>query len=135
MVLNVQLAGKSKVTRLNAKTGNTYPLVRLPKAFANEIGNTAKMYEVWKNGSRSLIITFPKSSELKEVIQPKPEVIQLNCSNDVEERLLELESQISELRTLLLLNESPRFHKNKNRWARGDSNARPSPCKGDVITS
>jgi len=102
----MQLVGKSKVTRLNAKTGITYPLIRLPKAFANEIGSTAKMYEIWKNSSRSLIITFPKSSESKEVIQ-------LDCKKDFEERLLELESQISELKSLLLLNEGDSFHKTK----------------------
>ena len=129
----MQLVGKSKVTRLNAKTGITYPLIRLPKAFANEIGRIAEMYEIEKGSSRTLLVTFPKSFESKEVIQPKPKVIQLDCQKEVEERLLELESEINTLKSLLFLNESAKSLKIKNRWARGDSNARPSPCKGDVI--
>jgi hypothetical protein len=51
----MQLVGKSKVTRLNAKTGITYPLIRLPKAYANEIGKTAEFYEIEKNDSRGLL--------------------------------------------------------------------------------
>ena len=64
----MEVVGKSKVTRLNAKTGITFPLIRLLKAFADEIGRTAKMYEVEKNNSRALLITSTKSSESKEVI-------------------------------------------------------------------
>ncbi len=99
----MQLVGKSKVTRLNAKTGITYPLIRLPKKFADEIGRTAEMYEVEENSSRALLITFPKSSESKEVIQPKPEVIQLHSQKDVEERLLELELQFKEIKEAIFL--------------------------------
>jgi hypothetical protein len=102
----MQLVGKSKVTRLNAKTGITYPLIRLPKAFADEIGRTAKMYKIERNSSRTLLITFSKSLESKKVIQPEPEVIQLDSQKDVEERLLELESQIADLKPLILQNDS-----------------------------
>jgi hypothetical protein len=42
----MQLVGKSKVTRLIAKNGITYPLIRLPKTFSNEIGGTVKMFEI-----------------------------------------------------------------------------------------
>jgi hypothetical protein len=34
----VQHIGKSKVTKLNAKAGVVYPLIRLPKTYANELG-------------------------------------------------------------------------------------------------
>ena len=68
-----------------------------------------------------------------------PEVIQLEDQQCVEERLLELESQISELKSPLLFNESANFYKNtkeaQNQWARGDSNARSPTCEGDVITN
>ena len=108
----MQLVGKSKVTRLNAKNEITYPLIRLPKSFSNEIGSTVEMFEIEEDNSRSLLITFPKSFESKEVIQPKleviqpqPKVIQLNNEKSVEERLLGLESEINELKSLLLLNE------------------------------
>ena len=128
----MKLVGKSKATRLNAKTGITYPLVRLPKAFTNKIGSIAEMNEIEKGSSRTLLVTFPKSFESKKVMQPKPKVIQLDCQKEVEERLFELESEINALKSLLFLNESAKSHKIKDRWARPNSNRRPSPCKGDV---
>ncbi len=136
----MQLAGKSKVTRLKAKTEIIYPLIRLPKAFADEIGKTAEIYKIENDGCRSLLISFPRSLDSKEVIQPSPKVIQpehkviqLFCQNHVEERLLKLESEIKELKSLLLLNEGSHFHRNKNQsiseWARPDSDRRPPPCQ------
>jgi len=50
-------------------------------------------------------------------------IIQNSSDFNLESRLNALESEISELKSLLLLNESPNLHKIKNRWARGDSNA------------
>jgi hypothetical protein len=50
---------------------------------------------------------------LKEVIRPKPKVIQLDYKKDVEERLLVLESEINESKSFLLLNESVKINKNK----------------------
>jgi hypothetical protein len=38
----MQHIGKSKVTRLNAKAGVVYPLIRLPKTCADEIGKVAR---------------------------------------------------------------------------------------------
>lgn len=102
----MELVGKSKVTRLNAKNGITCPLIRLPKAFANEIGSIVKMYEIAKDSSRALLITSQKSSESKELIQPELKVTQLDCEKGGEERLIELESEINDLRSLLLLNET-----------------------------
>jgi hypothetical protein len=52
-----------------------------------------------------------------------------DCGDLIEKRFSSLESQIAELKSLLLLDESFSLHKIQNRWARGDSNARPSPCK------
>ena len=69
------------------------------------------------------------------VLQPDVEVVKPCGGRDNDLRLKALESQIAELKSLILLNEGDSLHKPKNRWARGDSNARPSPCKGDVITS
>jgi hypothetical protein len=48
-----------------------------------------------------------------EVIQPEPEVRQLGCQKDIEQRLVELESKISELKLLLLLNEVVSLHENQ----------------------
>ena len=145
----MQYVGKSKVTKLNAKAGVVYPLIRLPKTCADEIGKVAEIFETQHDNRRALLVTFSDGEWPFEVIQPEskviqllPKVIQPDGLNNVESRLLELESQIAELKSLLLENEnqkapqSPLFRQStKKRWARPDSNRRPPPCQGDVITS
>jgi hypothetical protein len=132
----VQRVGKSKVTKLTAKADAVYPLIRLPKAYKDEIGKTAEIFETQHDNKRVLLVTFNELAEANsEVKQPERKVIQLECQKEIEARLLLLESEISDLKSALFLNESSSFNKIKNRWARGDSNARPSPCKGDLITS
>jgi hypothetical protein len=142
--------GKSKVTKLKAKAGVAYPLIRLPKTCADEIGKVAEIFETEYNNRRVLLVTLDDGAEHpllvradSKVIQLLPKVIQPDGINNVESRLSALESQIAELKSLLLENEnqkapqSPLFRQSspKNKWARPDSNRRPPPCQGDVITS
>jgi hypothetical protein len=140
----MQLIGKSKVTKLNAKAGIVYPLIRLPKIYAGEIGKTAEIFETKHENKRALVVTFDEQTEVSsEIIQLTPKVIQPHCQQDLESTLCELESQIVELKSLLLTTQnqkapqSPLFRQStrKIQWARPDSNRRPPPCQGDVITS
>jgi hypothetical protein len=138
--------GKSKVTKLNAKAGVVYPLIRLPKTCADEIGKVAEIFEAEHNNRRALLITFNDRDGRSEVIQPEskviqllPKVIQPDGLNNVESRLSALESQIAELKSLLLENQKSKSSPepvisskhSKNQWARPDSNRRPPPCQGD----
>jgi hypothetical protein len=142
--------GKSKVTKLNAKAGVVYPLIRLPKGYADQIGKVAEIFETQHYDRRALLVTFDDEAGPCEVIQPDskviqllPKVIQPDGLNNIESRLSALESQIAELQSLLLENEnqkapqSPLFRQSspKNQWARPDSNRRPPPCQGDVINA
>ncbi len=45
----MQYVGKSKVTKLNAKAGVVYPLIRVPKTCAGEIGKVAEIFEIRHN--------------------------------------------------------------------------------------
>jgi hypothetical protein len=67
------------------------------------------------------------------VLQPGKKVVKPYLDIDNDQRFHALESQISELKSLLLLNESANFNKNEkednSEWARGDSNARSPPCE------
>jgi hypothetical protein len=71
-------------------------------------------------------------SKFGDAVRSKTEVAQIN-----EARLCELESQIAELKSLLLKNgnqkapQSPLFRQSTpKKWARPDSNQRPPPCQG-----
>ncbi len=82
----MQIVGKSKVTKLNAKAGIVYPLIRLPKIYADKIGKTAEIFEAKHRNKRALVVTFGGLSEASEVIQLTPEVIQPDCQKDREAR-------------------------------------------------
>ena len=108
----MQRIGKSKVTKLNAKAGVVYPLIRLLKTCADEIGNVAEIFEIRRNDRRALLVTFNDGACPSEgmqsdskVIQLLPKVIQPLCRQDPEARLCELESRIAELKSLLLTNK------------------------------
>jgi hypothetical protein len=127
----MQLIGKSKVTKLNAKVGIVYPLIRLPRIYADKIGKTADIFETQHGDKRALVVTFDVLAEAgSEVIQLTPKVIQPYCQKNLEARLCELESQIEKLKSILFSNESEGFTKIENQWARPDSNRRPPPCQG-----
>ena len=70
-----------------------------------------------------------------KVLQPDEKVVKPNDGTDYDRRFEALESEIGKLKSVLLSNKSENFINIKNRWARPNSNRRPSPCKGDVITS
>jgi len=140
----MQYIGKSKISKLRSKPTIVYPQLHLPKRYFDLIGQTAHFFEIEDIDGAHAFFTITDQTG-RERAQPKnlvlklaSEVSKLNCQKDVEERLLELESQINELKSLLLLNESFSLHNNKkedeHEWARPDSNRRPPPCQGDVIT-
>ncbi|MGZ4934550.1 MAG: hypothetical protein ACXV4C_09350 [Halobacteriota archaeon] len=108
----MQYIGKSKVTKLNVKAGAVYPLIRLPKTYVDKIGEVAEIFETQHQDTRALFVTFRDHTPSK-VIQPAPKIIQLDSSDSVENRLSALETEISELNSALLLNESNSFHKNR----------------------
>jgi hypothetical protein len=135
----MRFLGKSKIGRLTAKKGKIYPQIRLPPRLTDTIGEIADVFETERNGKRAfLLVTKQSVLHNDTVLQPNKKVVKPNGEIDNDHRFEALESQISELKSLLLLNEGDSLHKNKNEtdseWARPDSNRRPPPCQGDVIT-
>jgi hypothetical protein len=127
----MQHTGKSKVTKLNAKAGVTYPFIRLPKTCANEIGKVAEIFETQHDNRRALLVTFNNRAGPSEVIQPDskviqllPKVIQPDGLSNVESRLLELESEIRTLKSALLPKECSFEHKNQKSKAEGEIRTR-----------
>jgi hypothetical protein len=132
----VQHIGKSKVTKLKAKAGVVYPLIRLPKTYADEIGKVAEIFETQHNDRRALLVTFNEGAGPSEVIrsdskviQLSPEVIQLDGFEGIENPLSTLESKIDELKSLICQGASAASADKEKRWARPDSDRRPPPCE------
>jgi hypothetical protein len=113
--------GKSKVTKLTAKTGVAYPRIRLPETCADEIGKVAEIFETQHHKRGALLVTFDDGNAPSEVIQ-------LNSSKDIENRLFQLKSKIAELKSLFLnygAHSDTQFSKEEEIKGRGrDSNPR-----------
>ena len=134
----MQLIGKSKIGKLSAK-GNDYPQLRLPKLYFDAVGKTACIYETEHEGRQAFLIVTEHSVPKEDtVLKPSEEVLKQRPLESLDQCLSALESQIAELKSLLLENEnqkapqSPLFRQTtpENQWARPDSNGRPPPCEG-----
>jgi hypothetical protein len=139
----MHLIGKSKIGKLSAK-GNHYPQLRLPPQYANTVGEVADVFETEHEGKQAFLIVTEHSVPNEDmVLKPSEEVLKQRPHESLDKRLTALESQIAELQSLLLTHEnrkapqSPLFRQStpENQWARPDSNRRPPPCEGDVITA
>ena len=103
----MQHIGKSKIGSLSARKGVKYPQLRLPQQCADVIGHTADILETESGGKRAFLIVteqvMPKGDSVlkqsKEVLKPEP-------YRGLDQRLSALESQITELKSLLLENEN-----------------------------
>ena len=133
----MQLIGKSKIGKLSAK-GIDYPQLRLPKLYHDAVGKTACIYETEHEGGQAFLIVTEKSvPQENTVLKPSEKVLKQQPHESLDKRLSALESQIAELKTLLLTTQnqktpqSPLFRQStpKNQWARPDSNRRPPPCQ------
>ncbi len=120
----MQLLCKHKISLHSATASHSYPVIRLPREFAPLAGETAHICQTEWDGKLAFVITVDK---------PVGKIFANEGGSQLEARLAALEKEISELKDALFLNESGSLH--KNRWARPDSNRRPPPCQGDVITS
>ena len=133
----MEFIGTSKIGMLSAK-GFQYPQLRLPKRYSNTIGNIANIYETEHEGKQAfLIVTECNVPTEDTVLKPSEEVLKPQTETTFDRRLSALESQIAELKSLLLEKESqkapqsPLFRQSTHkRWARPDSNRRPPPCEG-----
>ena len=107
----MQHVGKSKIGSLSARKGITYPQLRLPQQCADVIGHTADIFETESEGKRAFLIVIDQAmSNGDSVLKQREEVLQPIEKNDANARLSALESEISDLKSLLLLNESASFH-------------------------
>ena len=108
----MRFVGKSKIGRLSAKKGKIYAQIRLPSHLIDTIGEIADVYETERNGKRAfLLVTDQSMLDDDTVLQPSEKVVKPYNKIDNDGRFLALESQINELKSLLLLNESASFHK------------------------
>jgi hypothetical protein len=107
----MRFVGKSKIGRLSAKKGKIYAQIRLPPHLADTIGEIADVFETERNGKRAfLIVTKQRVLDDDIVLQHSEKVVKPDDEIDNDQRFDALESQINQLESLLLLNDSNSLH-------------------------
>ncbi len=109
------------------KPDTIYPIVRLPRQLINTIGETANLYETQHESLDALLIVLGNNKTTSKVMQP-------SCTTDVKNSLLELKSQIAELKSLILQNESKPDAVRKNQRPRARFEPASWPPQGHRIT-
>jgi hypothetical protein len=112
-------------------------MIRLPQEYIQIIGQRAHIYKTDHDGQPAFLVVpyTQESAQLKA--GSKSKVSKPSLETEGVSRFFTLESQIAELKSLLLENEnqkapqSPLFRHStpRNQWARPDSNRRPPPCE------
>jgi hypothetical protein len=72
----MRFVGKSKIGRLSAKKGKSYPQIRLPSQLTDTIGEIVNVFETERNGKRAfLLVTKQSVVENDKVLQPDEIVV------------------------------------------------------------
>ncbi len=125
--------GKSKIGKIRAKRNTIYPLLRLPQAFNDFIGKTARIFEADHDGKQAFLVVLDENNDqveqvspqvMQPVMQPEAEDTQHYTENSVEARLSALENGIKEIGNFLFQNKSI-FELKKENEAKNE-------CRGGV---
>jgi len=126
----MQFLCKRKISTQSSTQLLRYPTIRLPREFKALIGETARIY-----------LSEEKDNLVFKVIIDKKvgKICTISEESDLEDRLNELESQIRDLKSSFLNNESLVDNCNKKEaqceWARPDSDRRPLPCQENTLSN
>ena len=111
----MRYVGKSKISTIHPKPNTSYPLLRLPQAFNNFIGETTHIFATDHEGKQAFLVVLDKNNDQAEqvssqvmqpVMQPEAEDTQQYTENSVESRLSALENRIKEIESFLFQNKS-----------------------------
>jgi hypothetical protein len=99
----MRYVGKSKISKIYPKPNTSYPLLRLPQAFSDFVGETIHIFETEHNGKYAFLVVLDKNSDQAEqtesqvmqpVMQLEADVTRQHLENNVENRLSKLESEM-----------------------------------------
>jgi len=117
-------------------------MIRLPQEYIQIIGQRAHIYKTDHDGQPAFLVVPYTQESAQPMAESKSKVSKPSLETEAESRLSAIESQIAELKSLLLTNknqkapQSPLFRQStQERWAGPDLNRRPPPCQGDVINA
>ena len=115
---------------LKSRPGYHYPNFRLPRDYQNLIGEEYKIFTTSFKGAQAFLLVFP------DIPSSDKESFTIGCKTEGDPKLDMIEKSLNEIKDLLTSNNNPEINNDsKEEWAQPDSNRRPPPCKGGVITN
>lgn len=127
----MQLIQSGKIGVVRPKPDYSYPLIRLPTEYADIINEHYLIYATQSEGRKAFLIVFSEiPAELEDNKESK------SCITTDQNTLESMNDTLREIKELLAQNlKSERKNEEDTLWAQPDSNRRPPPCKGGVITN
>jgi hypothetical protein len=128
----MRYVGESKIGKLHPRRSKIYPMVRLPTECLNIIRETAHIYVIEQKGARGLFIALGPEANDRNVAQLPGHVAQPKTQNDIRSRLSALESEIKELKSLLLSKKAISYNENRKPKAEGEIRTRVVASTGPL---
>jgi hypothetical protein len=108
----MRYVSKSKISKIYPKPNTSYPLLLLPQAFDDFVGETTHIFETTHDGKRGLLVVLDKNCKAKQaspqvmqpIMQHEAVVTRQHVENDLENRSSKLESEISAIKEFILRN-------------------------------
>ena len=88
--LQIRKIGETKVYRLKAKENFQYPAIRLPSDYIYLVGEVCKIFELTNGENRAFLLVFGDGYD----------ILQQLTNQQLQKRIVELESQIKALQQL-----------------------------------
>jgi hypothetical protein len=99
----------------SSKPSHAYPIIRLPREFHDLAGSKAEICQTTHQGKLAFLVTVDKKVDNSCLLKPQL---------DVKARLSAIESQITELKSLILQNENHYLPENRKQKAEGEIRTR-----------
>ena len=99
-------------------------MIRLPQEYVQIIGQRADIYKTDHEGQPAFLVVPYIEISAQSTAESKSRISKLGLETEVESRLSALESQIAELKSLILNKESENISKNRKQKAEGEIRTR-----------
>ena len=128
----MQPIGDTKIGTIRSKPNVRYPMIRLPQECEEIIGQRAHVYKTDHDG-QSAFLVVPYTQESAQSANSKLKVSKLSLETEADTRLSALESQIAELKSLILKSASYIDAKSKKGAPESGFEPESEPRQGSMI--
>ena len=125
--------GSSKIGTIRSKPNVRYPMIRLPQEYSEIIGKRAYVYKTDHEGQPAFLVA-PNTQEITQFMaDTNSRVSKPSLETNTESRLSAIESQITDLKSLILKKESSANSYSKKEAPESGFEPESEPRQGSMI--